>query len=57
MLELSFTSVNMHLRQNSMKRMVLSCHKEPFVCIVRKFEFRDERWNIKLEDNPTNDSQ
>ena len=30
-----FTPVNMHLLLNSMKRMVLSCHKEPFVCIAR----------------------
>ena len=38
MLELFFTPVNMHLLPNFMKRMVLSCHKELFVCIVRKFE-------------------
>lgn len=28
--------MNMHLRLSSMKKMVLNCRKEPFVCIVNR---------------------
>ena len=35
--ELSFIPVNMHLLPNSMKIMVLNCHKELFACIASKF--------------------